>query len=76
MHEEPSAIQLERYFHRMLTGGELAAELNVSPNFILAMKRSGFVMPGRKASVAMARRFLADCPSFGVSKSIRRPATA
>ena len=63
-------IELERYLHRMRTAGRLADELDVSPNFIQAMKRHGFKMPGGKASVSMARKFLADCPEFGVRESI------
>lgn len=69
------AIEVERYLHRMRDAGKLSAELDVSPNFIQAMKRQGFKMPGGKASVSMARKFLAECPEFGVRKSIGKNST-
>jgi hypothetical protein len=69
------AIELDRYLHRMRTAGRLADELDVSPNFIQAMKRQGFKTPGGKASVAMARKFLAECPEFGVRESIGKHST-
>jgi len=49
---------------------ELARALHCSRNYIWAMKRDGFVMPGRRATVAEARQWLRERPDFRVNKTI------
>lgn len=63
---EDSAILRERYLHKMRTTIDLAAEMGVSRDYIVAMKSHGFKMPGGKASLLMARNFLSDCSDFKV----------
>jgi len=46
----------------LLTIKELAAALKRSRFYVLAMKRRGFQMPGGVATVAEARRWLAQNP--------------
>ena len=58
MFEEPPAITVERYLHKLRSARELAAEMGVSRNYILAMRHHGFKMPGGKASLRMARVFI------------------
>ena len=72
---EPAECQLivrERYLNQRRNAGELAQELNVSAQYITAMKREGFRMPGGKSSIALANKFLAECPEFGVRECITR----
>ena len=72
---DSASVEVERYLHRMRNACGLAPELTVSLNYIQAMKRQGFKMPGGKASIAMARKFLAECPEFGVRESIGKNST-
>lgn len=62
----PSIILLEKYLTSMRDIRGLASELNVSRDYILAMKWHGFQMPGGKASIRMARAFLEQCSTFKV----------
>lgn len=61
-----TTLELDNHTHKMRTVTELAALMNVSRNYIIAMKRHGFATPGGKASLAMARSFLASCSTFRV----------
>jgi hypothetical protein len=65
---ETTSIELERYLTVMRDTSALARELNVSRDYINAMKFHGFRMPGGKASIRMARSFLEACGSFKVRK--------
>ena len=47
---------------KLLTSKELAIELGRHLNYIYAMKRMGFLMPGGRATLAEARRFLVRNP--------------
>lgn len=64
---EETSIELERYLSRMRTAKDLATELDVSRNYLTAMKAHGFKMPGGKASIRMARSFLEKCEAFAVT---------
>jgi len=64
---EPAAIVLDRHLHRMRTTKDLALELDVSAAYIRAMKKAGFSMPGGKASLAMARQFLAKAKALDIN---------
>lgn len=46
----------------LLSVKELASALNRSRTYIFAMKRSGFLMPGNRASVRQAMAFLVRNP--------------
>lgn len=63
---ESKTIEVEKYLTQMRDMASLAKELNVSRDYIIAMKREGFVMPGGKASIRMGRDFLATCVEFHV----------
>lgn len=51
---------------------ELAKALNVSRNYIRAMKISGFAMPGGKSTKAKAMLWLDKNPKFSVSKALAK----
>lgn len=71
-----TALDLDSHLNKLRTLTDLAQHMGVSRNYIIAMKRHGFVMPGRKASLAMARHFLTHCADFkirGGSSSTSRP---
>lgn len=53
---------------------ELAATLGVSREFLLAMKRDGFAMPGGRATVAAAHAWLAAHPDFRVGSRHKKTA--
>ncbi len=59
-------ISVERYNHLLRSSLSLATEMGVSRNYISAMKFNGFRMPGGKASLSMARKFMVKCPEFKV----------
>lgn len=67
-HDHPQ-IEKERWLTTMRDIGNLAKELGVSKDYVSAMKFNGFAMPGGKASIRMARKFLKNCPEFSVRKS-------
>jgi hypothetical protein len=66
-------IELEVYLGKLRSSQELAEQMGVSRNYILAMKRRGFSLPGGKASLHMAKHFLTTCGDFKVNAE-RRPA--
>jgi hypothetical protein len=69
-----TSIEVERYLSRMRTAKDLSAELDVSRNYLTAMKAHGFAMPGGKASLRMARTFLEKSESFAVVSERPTPA--
>ena len=75
----PDPIALDLHLHRLHNVGGLARLLGVSRFFITAMRRAGFQMPGNKASLAMARAWLADAQDFNYSvlrKARKQPKAA
>ena len=66
MTETSPHIEIERYHLRMRTREELAKEMGVSRNYILAMRRRGLRFPGGKASLRMVEDFLSTSPDFKV----------
>ena len=68
-----TALELDTHHHQLRTLTDLAAQMGVSRNYVIAMKRHGFVMPGRKASLAMARHFLTHCSDFQVREPGKAP---
>ena len=62
-----NAIELHRYLHRMRDTADLCEQMGVSRYYVGAMKFHGFKMPGGKASVHMAKRFILTCPDFTVT---------
>ena len=65
--QEPE-IRLEKYLQSLRPASELAAEMNVSRDYILAMRHHGFRMPGGKASIRMVYTFLQSCSEFKVKE--------
>lgn len=61
---ESQSIETERFLTVMRDKKTLATELGVSREYINAMRHHGFKMPGGKASIRMAREFLASCDEF------------
>jgi hypothetical protein len=63
-------IRLE---HGLLTVKELAAALGRSRTYVEAMKKQGFPMPGRTATLAEARAWLATHPPPRAGEVRRTP---
>lgn len=53
---------------RLLSVKELAAALSRHPDYVYAMKRDGFAMPGGRATLASAMTWLAEHPRFRVRR--------
>jgi hypothetical protein len=47
----------------LLTSKELAAALKRSLDYVYAMRKAGFPMPGKRATLAAALTWLADNPN-------------
>lgn len=47
----------------LLTSKELAAQLKRSIDYVYAMRKAGFPMPGKRATLADALAWLSDNPS-------------
>lgn len=56
------------WMDELLSVKELAARLGYSERYIRAMKRDGFRMPGRRASVREALHWLEKHPDFRVNR--------
>ena len=76
--EQEPEIRLEKYLQSLRPASELAVEMNVSRDYILAMRHHGFRMPGGKASIRMAHTFLQSCSEFKVKErpQVSPPPTA
>lgn len=48
----------------------LARKLGASRTYLWSMKRAGFQMPGRRATVEEARQWLRETPAFRVNAKI------
>lgn len=59
--------------NELLSIKELAGALKRSRGYIHAMKRAGFPMPGNRATVNHALRWLAENPSFRHRKNKSEP---
>ena len=57
----------------LLNMSALAKALGVSSQWIRAMRRCGFPMPGRRATVADALQWLKENPDFEVRKTLIAP---
>ena len=60
--------------NELLTSKELAAQLKRSIDYVYAMRKGGFPMPGKRATLAAALVWLADNPSPTGSAKLRNPA--
>ena len=50
--------------NELLSGKELAAALKRTPQYVSAMKRDGFLMPGNRATLNQALIWLHENPAF------------
>jgi hypothetical protein len=60
---------------RLLSCKELAWSLNRNVTYIYAMRRSGFPMPGDRATVEAAIEWLSENPDFSRNKAYRKSTT-
>lgn len=58
-------IRINAPSDELLTRTELAEKLKRHESFIKRMKRRGFKMPGGRARLSAAERFLEKCPNPG-----------
>ncbi len=56
----------------LLSVKELADRMNYSENYVRAMKRDGFPMPGRRSTVLDALQWLEKNPAFRKNKRLKQ----
>jgi len=66
-------VGVARYFTRLRNTLELADEMGVSRDYIVAMRHHGFRMPGGKASIKMTHDFLSSSEEFKVKDRPQEP---